>query len=65
MKLVGAKFKANRRKSFVMPQAVDLPRRSFPKHAGIARSLHAVSGIWRCPYHMENTSGSGNPLSRK
>lgn len=45
MKLVGAKFQTNRRKEFVMQQAVDLPRKSFPKHAEDARSLHAHSSV--------------------
>lgn len=63
MKLLGAKFKANKRKKFVMQQAVDLRRRSFPKHAGIARILDALPSIWRGPCHRQTTAGSGNPLS--
>lgn len=59
MKLLGAKFKANKRKKFV------LQRRSFPKHTGIARSLQALPSIWRGPCHRQTTAGSGNPLSWK
>lgn len=46
-KLVGAKFQTNRRKEFVMQQAVDLLRRYFPKHPEDARNLHADSSVWR------------------
>lgn len=63
MKLVGAKFQTNRKKEFVMQQAVDLPRKSFPKHAEDARSLHAHSSVWRGPCHRQTTAGSGNLLS--
>lgn len=62
-KLVGTKFQANRRKGLVMQQAVDLLRRSFPKHPEDARNLHAHSSVSRGPYHRQTTAGSGNPLS--
>lgn len=64
-KLVGAKFQANRRKEFVMQQAVDMPRRSFPKHTENARNLHASPSVCRGPCHRQTTAGSGNPLSWK
>lgn len=64
-KLVGAKFQANRRKEFVMQQAVDLLSRSFPKHPEEARNLHALSSVWRGPCHRQATAGSRSPLSWK
>lgn len=40
-------------------------RRSFPKHAGIARSWDALPSIWMGPCHRQTTAVLGNLLSWK